>query len=239
MRPEIVQELLSLVKGGYDDIAADFDMTRKKELWPEIREFAADVRPGETVLDVGCGNGRLLEALPAGVLYLGVDNSVALLKAARDNYPENKFLAGDILKLDDLAKPGNPASSRGFDHVFCLAVLPHIPSRELQLKALEQLAARLSPRGRLVISLWNLWASLKHRRLLFKAYLSKILGTSRYGARDLVFPWRGTSGKGASARYYHAFTDWEFRRLARAAGLKIISSRPDRHNYWYILEKIK
>lgn len=46
-----------------------------------------DLQPGESVLDLGCGSGELTDALaqlagPTGSV-LGVDNSPALLKAAK------------------------------------------------------------------------------------------------------------------------------------------------------------
>jgi len=231
MRPEITQELLALVKRGYNDIAADFDMTRKKAIWPEIKKLAAEVQDGEAVLDAGCGNGRLLEVLPARVEYLGVDNSEELIKLARRNYPNHKFVVADILNLDSVPK-------QSFDQVFCLAVLQHIPSRELRVAALQQLADKLKPSGRLVISVWNLWQSPKHRLLLLKNYWSKILGQGKLDYGDLLFPWKNSGGQEVGERYYHAFTKQELRQITRLAGLKIENFNRDKYNYWLILHII-
>lgn len=230
MNKEMADNLLSLVKRNYNEIAADFDASRKKEIWPEIREFAAAVKDGNRILDVGCGNGRLLEALKDKKLkYLGIDNSEELIKLARKNYPERKFLIGDILKLDSITESD-------FDHIFCLAVLQHIPGKELRVEALKQMVAKLKPSGELIISVWNLWRSPKHRLLLFKNYWLKILGKNKWEFNDLLFPWKNSRGQELSQRYYHAFTKKELKRLVHLAGLKIQKFIGDKYNYWFVLK---
>lgn len=225
------QELLEIVRSGYNEIAANFDVTRKKALWPEIYEFAASVKDGDKVLDLACGNGRLLEALmDKKISYLGVDNSIELLNLARRNYPDNKFIVSDILTLDNL-------ESQKFNHIFCLAVLQHIPSRELRIKALKNMAAKLTNGGRLVISNWNLFTKVKYRRTLFKRYFLKFLGFNKDDWNDLVFPWKDSSGQEKGLRYYHAFTGRELRQLVGEAGLKINNYQKDAYNFW--LEIVK
>ena len=81
MKAKTADNLLNLVKDNYNDIATSFDLTRKKEIWPEVRAQAAVIKEGSKILDVGCGNGRLLEALPKQKIdYLGVDNIRELIK---------------------------------------------------------------------------------------------------------------------------------------------------------------
>jgi len=47
------------------------------------------IEPGQKVLDLGCGNGRLLNALKDKKIdYIGVDNSEKLLLEAQTLYPE-------------------------------------------------------------------------------------------------------------------------------------------------------
>ncbi|MBI2459383.1 MAG: class I SAM-dependent methyltransferase [Parcubacteria group bacterium] len=84
--------LLNLVKRNYEEIAADFDLTRKKQLWPELLRLTEPVKNGDRVLDVGCGNGRLLEAFgEKKISYLGVDNSEKLIETARKNFQFSIF----------------------------------------------------------------------------------------------------------------------------------------------------
>jgi SAM-dependent methyltransferase len=234
MKKETAKNLLDLVKQNYEEIAADFDVTRRKALWPEIKNLAAAVKPGLRVLDAGCGNGRLLGAFKnKPIEYLGVDSSEKLIKAARKNYPDNKFVVGDILKLDAIPDDN-------FDYIFCLAVLQHIPSEKLRRRALEEMRNKLSPDGQIIISVWNLWSSVwgkkRYRRLIFKNWLLKLGRKNRLDFGDMIFPWKNSLGEETSARYYHAFIKREFKRLARRSGLKFVQLKKDKFNYWLILK---
>jgi len=231
MEEKKVQELLNLVKNNYQEIAVEFDMTRKKEIWPEIKEYAEKIKDGNSVLDLGCGNGRLIEALrDKKITYLGLDNSSALIKLAKINYPDKEFLVGDILSLENV-------SDNNFDFIFCLATLQHIPSRELRIKALEQMAVKLKDNGEIIISNWNLWGQKKYRPRLIKNYWLKILGKNKLGFNDLVFPWKNAQGETKSERYYHAYTKKELKKLARLAGLRILELKRDKYNFWIVLQK--
>ncbi len=230
MDQDTKKELLDLVRQSYQEIAVGFDATRQKAIWPQMEALGASLKPGAKILDVGCGNGRLLKAFVGSVDYLGVDNSEALLASARKNYPGREFRLGDILELDKIPE-------KDFSDIFCLAVLQHLPGRDLRRKALEQMRDKLAPDGRLVISAWNLWRNQKYRLLLFKNYWFKILGKHRRGFNDLVFPWKDANGKEVSPRYYHVFSVSGLKALARLAGLKIESFKREGYNYWMILVK--
>lgn len=233
MKQKTAEKILELVQRNYQEIAKGFDLTRRKELWPEIREFAQSIEDGARVLDVGCGNGRLLEALKGKkVDYLGLDNSSELIKIARRTYPNQKFLIGDILNLSAIKE-------KNFDYIFCLAVLPHIPGHSLRVKALHNLNDKLGVDGRLIVSVWNFWkrsSKKKYRRLLLAATLKKLRGRSELDFGDLIFPWRGQEGMN-SLRYYHAFTKLGLRSLILFSRLKLLSLKSYGFNYWLILKK--
>lgn len=74
---------------------------KHKEYWLKkngipgaMLEFMPDVTD-MTVLDLGCGGGRLTASLPAAALF-GIDNSVDLLKSAKSSYPHINFVCGDF-----------------------------------------------------------------------------------------------------------------------------------------------
>ncbi|MFA5886890.1 MAG: class I SAM-dependent methyltransferase [Patescibacteria group bacterium] len=245
MKVATAKKLLALVKNNYQEIAVNFNTTRRKEIWPEIRAVAAPVKDNDRILDLGCGNGRLLEALKDKKIdYLGLDSSAALIELARQNYPNYKFLVGDILDLADIFKEPsrssiNPIGINKFDYVFCLAVLQHIPGGELRLQVLKLMKEALSARGKIMISVWNLWSpvwkSKHYRGMIFRNYLFKIIGFQDLDFGDLVFPWKNIQGGIISERYYHAFTARELRNLAIKAGFRNIELTKDNFNYWLTL----
>lgn len=233
MKLELIQKLSALSKQSYNQIAADFDATRKKYLWPEMLTFAAEIKDGAKVLDAGCGNGRLLEAFAdKQIEYLGIDNSRALLNLAKANYPTYNFQELD-LSAPDFADT-NFLVGQKFDFIFCIAVLQHLPSAPLRVQVLKNLKKLLAPGGQLVISNWNLWASPK-RNLVFKQGFKKIIGLNKLDFGDLIFPWKNSAGEEVSERYYHAFYKRELESLALQAGFKKIIVKKDPRNYWLIL----
>jgi SAM-dependent methyltransferase len=59
------------------------------------------LRRGTRVLDVPCGEGRIAGRLAReGCEVVGVDSSERFLALARERYPEVRFVAGDMRKLD-------------------------------------------------------------------------------------------------------------------------------------------
>ena len=90
------------------------------ELGRDVVELL-DPRPGERVLDLGCGDGALTAHLAArGCHVLGVDRSAAFVAAAR-----KRGLSTLQADARHLAGPELPAGS--FDAVFSNAVLHWIP----------------------------------------------------------------------------------------------------------------
>ena len=96
-----------------------------------------DPRPGERILDLGCGDGALTEKIaPAGSTVLGVDSSRALLEASRAR--------GLSVVLTDAQRL---ALKPRFDAVFSNAALHWMKRPEL---VVEGVAHCLKPGGRFV-----------------------------------------------------------------------------------------
>lgn len=77
-----------------------------KSEWEKIEERHKEIlrdliKPTDSVLDVGCGYGRLLTLMPETWkgLYLGIDISVDFLMQARRNYPHQAFELMDARDL--------------------------------------------------------------------------------------------------------------------------------------------
>ncbi len=141
----------------YDEIGAHFSRTRQKSYgesglnWPVTARYLKKLQPGESVLDLGCGNGKLVSSLPTGANYLGVDFSKTLLDEAKQLFPTHEFVYGD------LTKPVMWKPLQTYDAIFCVATLHHIPEKKQQLMILTQMKKHLKKGGFLYLTVWNLW----------------------------------------------------------------------------------
>jgi len=185
MNLEIAKKLLEKTKKDYESIAEEFAFTRL-EPWKEMEQFAEFIKGGDVVLDLGCGNGRLLTVLGnKPITYIGVDNSEKLIELARKRWSENekrKFLVGDALDLSFL-KNVTLNIVEGFDVVFCLAMLHHIPGKELRLKVLKEIKQVLKDKGLLIITNWDLY-QLRYLPYIIKYTILKLFGR-------IILDWEG------------------------------------------------
>jgi len=130
------------VAGSREWDAGTYDRVSDPQLaWGRAVLERLQLRGDETVLDAGCGSGRvtelLLSAVPEGAV-IGVDGSQAMLDAARDRLgPKPALIHADLLALD-VADP--------VDAVFSTATFHWITDHRLLF---ERVAAWLRPGGRL------------------------------------------------------------------------------------------
>ncbi|MBU3934395.1 class I SAM-dependent methyltransferase [Patescibacteria group bacterium] len=227
MRQDYAKYLINKTKADYNLIARQFSSTRSF-VWRDLRPFLDYTSSGDKVLDLGCGNGRLFPSLKEKKIdYIGVDNSEHLISEAKSKFPEAKFEVQDLLNL---SFPKN-----NFDKIYCIAVLHHIPSKELRLKALQEIKRILKPGGILILTVWNLWKRKTIRRLVFKNNLLKLIGLVKMDFNDVLIPsWKDKSNKFLIQRYIHLFIEKELKRLAEKSGFLIkdagITKRPGRKN---------
>ncbi len=98
-----------------------------------------DMSPGQSILDLGCGDGTLTaELAKGGAKVLGIDNAAELVIRARYRYPELMFAEIDALEL-----PYNEE----FDTVFSNSVFHWIPNVD---RLLSEIRRALKPGGKLV-----------------------------------------------------------------------------------------
>lgn len=235
MERDFAQFLLSKTRQDYNLIAKEFSRKREKP-WPEIEFLVNDyLRPGDKVLDLGCGNGRLLEFLKnKEVDYIGVDNSEKLIEIAKSKYPKNRFLVAEGLSL--------PFPKNYFDKIYSIAVFHHLPSKEFRLLFLKEAKRVLKPAGLLILTVWSLrlrafWG------LFLKYTFLKLIGLSKLDFGDVFYPWKNSQGKIIISRYLHFFTKKELKKLIKEAGLRLkeikeLKRGKGNYNIYLIAEKV-
>lgn len=209
-------QITSINKETYNDIGAQFSASRGY-IWPDLKPFLAEVKPSSSVLDVGCGNGRLLLGLPEPVEYTGIDFSTTLLAKATESHPKARFLETDITKPDIW-----PVLPR-FDYIFCIAVIHHLASRKEQLFVLKQIKEHLNPGGKVLITAWNLW-----QPKLMKHHFSLKSLNVKFKMRNVKYVNIPFQGK---PRFHFAHTKPYLEGLLREAGLKDLVVEKSSRNY--------
>lgn len=229
MKKSIQEKLLGIVKKNYSEIAEAFDVSRKKYIWPEIKSITKDIFSGAKVLDAGCGNGRLLEAIQdKEIIYSGFDSSSELISLARKNYPNYDFFVSDVLEAEKLTD--------SYDFIFSVAVISHLPGREKRAEVLKTLASKLNDKGKLVISLWDIYNQKKFKSIILCSELKRLFLFNGLEKGDLIFFWKNEKGEKVSKRYYHAFNDDEIRDLISSSGLELEKTIKDGKNIWLVLK---
>ena len=98
-----------------------------------------DAKPGERILDLGCGTGHLTARIQkSGALVIGIDSSKDMVAQAKENFPGIKFSVADAT---------NFYFDEPFDAVFSNAVLHWIKDQDALIKNVYD---NLKPGGRFV-----------------------------------------------------------------------------------------
>lgn len=131
------------VQPGYDVWANTYDdrdnpLIRTEQ--PALVTVFEDLPEGP-VLDAACGTGRLASLLISRHRVIGVDNSPEMLSRAREKFPQEEFLDGELSAL--------PVETASVSSVVCALALSHLP--ELG-PAIKELARVVASGGRVVIS---------------------------------------------------------------------------------------
>lgn len=87
---------------------------------PGIKQFL-DPKPGESVLDIGCGQGVYARELIHSVSYTGIDASKELVVSAKemDKNAKHSYFVADATK-------GLPVPANSFDHAVCILAIQNM-----------------------------------------------------------------------------------------------------------------
>ncbi|WP_439134001.1 class I SAM-dependent methyltransferase [Pseudomaricurvus sp.] len=194
------------------------------------------LRSGDRILDVGCGEGRhtIGAYLTADVDAIGVDLSEKDLQTARERFAdfEEKSNTRKSLTFQQADALSLPFADNSFDKVICSEVLEHIPDYQGVLSEINRV---LKPDGLLAVSVprawpeeicWRLSKPYRqveggHIRIFNATHLRhdvEDLGWKRYSrhwAHALHSPfwwlkcWRWDKEDSRLVKWYHSFLVWD------------------------------
>lgn len=140
---------------------------RKKFTHPlNTRSFQELVPKGSSILDIGCGYGRLCQTLyESGYTdVIGIDMSPQMIREGINQFPH--------LNLKCLALENMPVEENSFDVIILFAVLTCIPTDKGQLKLIDSVLRVLKPNGLIHVSDYFLQSD-RRNRLRYDAYHRK------------------------------------------------------------------
>ncbi len=107
-----------------------------------ILSFLSKIKPEAKILDLGCGNGSLTNAIARqGYRVVGMEESSSGVALAKKNFPQCNFLQGSIYEP--------PLLENDFDVVISVEVIEHL----FYPRELTKLAGKcLKPGGHLIIT---------------------------------------------------------------------------------------
>ncbi len=200
----------------YAQTAAEFSATRGRA-WQGWEGLLACIRlPIDSLLDVGCGNGRfgvfLAENQSSACAYYGIDSNPALLGFARRWLAGQPHLRTQLVE-GDVILGGLPAHQA--ELVVAFGLIHHVPGYRERLAFLSRLADCVAAGGYLAFAAWRFYEQERFRRRIV-AWEADLLVEEH----DYLLDWR----RGERAlRYCHYVDDEEHAQLIRATGLRVLA----------------
>ena len=143
------EEKRQFVQSMFDRIARRYDLMNllislgQTTYWRKAALKGLRLKPGQKVLDVGCGTGwasRHIKKVYPGISVEGMDISKGMLSVAKRLDPEGVYFQGDVCSI--------PRQENTYDLVMTVFTLRNFPSLE---KALEEMVRVTKPKGRVLI----------------------------------------------------------------------------------------
>ncbi|TFF90769.1 MAG: class I SAM-dependent methyltransferase [Promethearchaeota archaeon] len=237
----------------YDEFAEDFHHKRKRP-WRAFTEFLTllsekGYRFSGTLIDLGCANGRHVFTLKNNSnRIIGIDNSIDLLRIARESFKDKEFSSKKnakniVLLLADMRCL--PIRENSIDHLFSIASVHHIRGSNARKKVLDFIHTLMKSDGYLIMSVWRRWQR-KFRSYFLKDKLKRIFMPGfqkKEGKRglpesgDKYISWTVSKRNETYNRYYHFFTRKEVKDLLHIFKIEILKAMggPGKKDNFFLL----
>lgn len=223
MNSTTVSLLRQINRTFYEELGPSFSVTRG-QIQPGVKRLLPTLLNQPKILDLGCGNGTLAEALALSDYegaYLGVDGSQSLLGFAVESTRQYPLLKAEFRQADLLDGTLNTSfAGQLFPQIVCFATLQHLPSQAAHQVFFKTAAQLLEPGGSLMLSCWQIHNS--ERLIAHIQDWGKVgLKTEDLEVGDLLMDWRGQDSQILGLRYVHEFREEELKTLGEATGLTL------------------
>jgi SAM-dependent methyltransferase len=239
MDPGTANRLLEINSQFYQTFARPFSQTRRR-LQPGVGHMFEEINTGDSILDLGCGNGelwRVLQLRGHQGNYVGIDFSLELLKAATESKETTRLLVQPISSEQlievmhsnqacfletDLTKPiwDTLLGMLDFEVILAFASLHHIPGLELRSQFFSRIHRHLKSNGHFILSVWQFLSQPRFRQRI-QSWESAGLSAESVDPGDYLLDWKQG---GYGIRYVHYFQEGELIQLAEEHGFKVMES---------------
>ncbi len=197
----------SINKETYNNIADQFSGTRDY-LWEDLKALEPYVRSNTTVIDIGCGNGRLYQLFAKSqCFYVGVDQSEGLIKMAKQKFSDAQFLLQEMSQLD--------LADDTYDQAWLMASFHHLSDQKTRVETLLKIKKSLKQNGEIIMLNWNMSGEWVQNKVAKGSY-------TKVGEKGYIVPWRDGSKHNYGDRFYYDFSIKEIEELAKEVGLEVV-----------------
>ncbi len=226
-----IQRINALHCEFYQTFSGSFSSTRS-QVQPGVKRVAKRFPMDGNILDLGCGNGNLMQVLQQNDfrgMYAGMDFSENLIIESQNAFQalgnhamfQTHFSAFDLVMSD-----WNEFPLKMEWNVICaFAVFHHIPGKENRSRIFRHIHNMLKPKSEFIFSVWQPQNSLR----LAKRFLDWDqvgLQVSDVEEGDALLDWKAEEvcANKVGFRYVHIFNQDELVELAAKADFSIKDS---------------